>query len=85
MSGEITTKSGSNVAAIISLISGIISLGFIWIPIFGIVPPILAIAFGGMGILRANRIQTGMGMAVAGLVLGIILGIWKIFIFFLKY
>jgi len=83
MIGGISTKSGSNGAAIISLILGISSLGFIWIPIFGIVPPALAIAFGGIGVWRANKIQHGMGMAVAGLVLGIALGIWKIFVFFL--
>lgn len=76
-----TTTGGANGVAIASLVLGITSLGWIWIPFFGIIPPVLAIILGGMGIGKANKIQSGMGMAVAGLVLGIICTIWKLFIF----
>jgi hypothetical protein len=69
----------SNGVAVTSLVLGITSFGLMWIPVAGIIPPILAIVFGGMGISRANKIQSGMGMAVAGLVLGIVVTIWKAF------
>ncbi len=46
-----------------------------WIPFFigvflGFLPDLLAIVFGIIGIVRANRVRRGMGLAVTGLVLG---------------
>jgi len=74
---------GANWAAIIGLILGITSLGLIWIPVFGIIFPILAIIFSGAGMSKAGKTQVGMGLAVAGLILGIVCTIWKMFIFIL--
>jgi len=60
-----TAKVGFGVAA---LVLGIIAVFLCWIPIFGLILPILALIFGGVGIY----LQNGRGMAVAGLVLGLI-------------
>ena len=51
-----------------ALVLGIIAIFLCWIPLFGLILPILALVFGGIGIY----LQNGKGMAVAGLVLGII-------------
>ena len=51
-----------------ALVLGIIAVFLCWLPLFGLVLPILALVFGGVGIY----LQSGKGMAVAGLVLGII-------------
>jgi uncharacterized membrane protein len=55
---------------------GIIAIVLIFIPyldFLGVVLGLLAIVFGGLGVSRANRMGgRGKGMAVTGLVLGII-------------
>jgi hypothetical protein len=51
-----------------ALVLGIVAVFLCWIPLFGLILPILALVFGGIGIY----LQSGRGMAVAGLVLGII-------------
>jgi hypothetical protein len=51
--------------AIASLVLGIVGM---FLPILGI----LALIFGGIGISKANQGASGKGMAVAGLVLGIL-------------
>jgi hypothetical protein len=48
-----------------SLVLGILGL---FLPILGV----LALIFGGIGISKANQGATGKGLAIAGLVLGII-------------
>jgi hypothetical protein len=50
-----------------SLVLGLISLcgGF-----FLVIPPILAIVFGHLGVRQTNRGQRGSGMAATGLVIG---------------
>jgi len=60
-----------------ALVLGIVGVFLFWIPFFGLILPILAVIFGCIGIYR----QSGRGMAVAGLVIGIIsfalsLGLW---------
>jgi hypothetical protein len=53
--------------AIASLVCGIIGL-----LVFGIILGPLAVIFGGVGLSRANRGASGKGMAIAGLILGLI-------------
>jgi hypothetical protein len=60
-----TAKVGFGVTA---LVLGIVAIFLCWIPLIGLILPILALVFGGIGIYLHN----GKGMAVAGLVLGII-------------
>jgi len=65
--------SGTNTWAIASLVLGIVSLpgGFC----LGGVPPVLAIIFGGIalrGMGRTSSPQSGQGMAIAGIILGVI-------------
>ena len=60
----------------------IFSLVLFWIPFVGTICGVLGIIFGWMGMQRANKGATGRGMAVAGLVTGIIgtlVGLWWIF------
>jgi hypothetical protein len=68
---------------------GIIAIILIFIPFadyIGIVLGVLAVIFGGVGISRANRMGgTGKGMAVTGLVLGLIAVIGSIIFIALVY
>lgn len=57
----------SNGLAIASLVCGIIGCLF-----FGIILGPLAVIFGAVGLSRANRGASGKGMAIAGLILGVI-------------
>lgn len=69
------TEQTLNAFAITSFVLGIVSaLGLYWL--FAI-PPILAIVFGVLGIDRINyyRNEKGKGLAIAGLVLGIVYAI----------
>jgi hypothetical protein len=65
-------------------ILGIVGFVVGWIPLlgifFGIVLGILAIVFGSIGISRAGKLPgaTGRGMAITGLVLGILIVILKL-------
>lgn len=51
-----------------ALVLGIVGIFLFWIPLIGLIPPVLAVVFGCVGIY----LQNGRGMAVAGLVLGIV-------------
>lgn len=65
----------SNGAAVAAMVLGIVGVVLCWIPFIDFVAAIvgiLAIVFGVVGSGRANRIGTGKGMAIAGIVLGII-------------
>ncbi len=62
---EPPAKVGFGVTA---LVLGIVAVFLCWIPLIGLILPVLALVFGGIGIYLRN----GKGMAVAGLVLGII-------------
>ncbi len=79
-SAETKGTSGMSVTA---MVLGIIGLVFVWAPFIGLVCSILGIIFGAIGIsqTRKNPNLSGRGMAVAGLVTGIIgAGIWVILI-----
>lgn len=61
--------------AIASMILGILSLVFCWLPYFiGVMMSVLAIIFGGVAMGQTSRDPTlgGRGMAIAGLVCGIV-------------
>lgn len=62
---QVPTQQPTNGMATASLVLGI--LGF-FLPILSI----LALIFGGIGISKANQGATGKGLAIAGLVLGIV-------------
>lgn len=63
------------------MVVGIIGIVFTWCGWVGIILAILAVSFGGVGLARANRGEaTNKGMAMAGVVLGVItLGLAIIF------
>jgi hypothetical protein len=65
----------SNGLAVAAFVLGLFGFLVTWIPFFiglflGFVPDVLGIVFGIAGIIRANRVRRGMGLAVTGLVLG---------------
>ena len=65
-------ENGSNAqsssAGIIALVCGIVSIVMCWVPLVGLVSAIIGIVFGSKGM----KIAQGKGMAIAGLVTGII-------------
>jgi len=61
-----------NGVAVAALVIGITCVVFSWWGLFTLVQVVLAIVFGSVGISKANRGANGKGMAVAGLVLGLI-------------
>lgn len=69
-----------------SLVLGILSIIVCWVPCvgqFAIVPGILGIILGGVGIAKAAKKGTGKGCAIAGLVLSIIataFAAWWVFV-----
>lgn len=68
-------QSAGNGFAVAAFVLGLVGFLVTWIPFFiglflGGLPDVLAIVFGICGIVRANRVRRGMGLAVAGLVLG---------------
>lgn len=78
MSSDNKTTSGMSVTA---MILGIVGLVFVWAPFIGFICSILGIIFGGVGIsqTKKNPNLSGRGMAIAGLVCGILgIVIWVI-------
>lgn len=70
---QVPAVSTTNGFAITSLVLGIVSIVFCWIPFAafgGQIVPILGFIFGLIGM--NERYQTGRGMAIAGLVMSII-------------
>jgi len=77
---EKTRTSGLSITA---MILGILSLVLVWAPFVGIILGILGIIFGGIGMGQTRRDPNlgGRGMAIAGLVCGIIgVAIWVILV-----
>ena len=78
-----TKTSGMSVTA---MILGIVGLVFIWAPFVGFICSLLGIIFGGVGMsqTRKNPNLSGRGMAIAGLVCGIIgVVLWVILVAFI--
>ena len=61
-----------NGIAVAGMVLGICALVFCWIPFLNWVLGLLGIIFGALGISRGNKVGTGKGMALAGLICGII-------------
>jgi Domain of unknown function (DUF4190) len=77
---ETKRTSGLSISA---MILGILGLVFVWAPFLGFVLGILGIIFGGIGMGQTRRDLNlgGRGMAIAGLVCGIIgVAIWIILV-----
>ena len=68
-----------NGLGIAGMVLGIVSLVTCWV---GLVPAILAIVFGRIGMVRADRGEaSNKGMATAGFIMGIVgVGVWVLFI-----
>ena len=66
--------------AIASMCAGIVGLCLCWIPVLGIILGIIGMVFGGIGIAQTGKPGVGgRGMAIAGLVTGLIaLVFWPI-------
>jgi len=62
----------SNGVAVAALVLGITSIVFSWWGLLTLVQVMLAIVFGSVGISKANRGASNKGLAVAGLVLGLV-------------
>lgn len=59
--------------AIASLILGIFSILLGWVPFFGWILVILAIVFGILALINIDKgLNSGRGLAIAGLILGVI-------------
>ncbi|MGO8687118.1 MAG: DUF4190 domain-containing protein [Candidatus Dormibacteria bacterium] len=62
-----------NGVALTSMVLGLVGVVLSWLPIFDFVFAVLAIVFGTLGISSADRRGgAGKGMAVAGVVLGVV-------------
>jgi hypothetical protein len=66
------STSPTNGSAVASLVLGILAVVLCWTVYLGIGLGALAIVFGALGIGRARAAETNKGMAVAGIVLGIV-------------
>jgi hypothetical protein len=58
--------------AVAALVLGITSIVFCWWGLLTLLQVTLAIVFGSVGISKANRGASNKGLAVAGLVLGLV-------------
>ena len=57
---------------IASLVLGIVGLMFSWIPLFGLVPPLIGLMLGIVGVRDAKEKQESVGLGVAGSILSLI-------------
>lgn len=56
-----------------ALVTGILGILFAWVPGFGLVLAAVGTVFGGIAVARTRRASVpGKGMAIAGLVMGIV-------------
>ncbi|MGH3871237.1 MAG: DUF4190 domain-containing protein [Pseudonocardiaceae bacterium] len=76
---QVAPHNGFGVTA---LVLGIIGAVFSWVPVLGFILAVLALVFGGLGYARARKRQaTNSGMAIAGLVLGVIAFVIQVSVF----
>jgi len=61
--------------AVTSLVLGILAIVLCWVPVLNWLLAAAAIIFGAIGLSIANKRQSGKGMAIAGLICGVIGGI----------
>lgn len=65
-------SSSTNGLGVAGFVCGLLGLVFFWIPFVGIVLAILGVIMGAAGMTQARRVHNSAGLAIAGLVLGII-------------
>jgi len=58
--------------AVAGMVLGILALVLCWFPFVNWILALLGIIFGALGIGRANRVGKGKGMAITGLVCGVL-------------
>jgi len=61
-----------NGLGVAGFVTGLLGLIFCWVPAFGIVLALLGVIMGGVGIATGKKKGAPIGLAVSGLVLGII-------------
>ena len=57
---------------IASLVLGIVGLMFSWVPLFGLVPPLIGLILGIVGVRDAKEKQESVGLGVAGSALSLV-------------
>ena len=62
----------NNGIAIAALVVSIVALVLCWIPYLGLPLPLVAIGLAIAGLVRARKIGKGMGLAVTGLLIGLV-------------
>ncbi len=66
------SSSGTNGLGVAGFVCGLVGLIFFWIPFLGIILALLGVTMGGIGMQQAKRTNSAPGLAIAGLVLGIV-------------
>jgi hypothetical protein len=61
-----------NGMGVAGFILGLLGLLFFWIPFFGLILALLGVCLGGAGISVGKKRGAGIGLAVTGLVLGLV-------------
>ena len=76
------TPAPANGLGTTGMVLGIVGAALSLVPVLGFILGLLATTFGGIGLAKANRGEaTNKGMAIAGLVLGIIaMAVWPVLI-----
>jgi len=68
----IVQQSPSNGIGTAGFVTGLLGLIFSWVPVVGLILGLLGIILGGIGISSGQKKGAGTGLAIAGLVLGLI-------------
>ena len=61
-----------NGLGVAGFVTGLLGLIFCWVPAFGVVLALLGVILGGVGIATGRKKGAPIGLAVSGLVLGIV-------------
>jgi hypothetical protein len=77
----IVQQSPSNGIGTAGFVTGLLGLIFCWVFVFGLVLGLLGVILGGVGISSGHKKGAGTGLAIAGLVLGLISLVPSIIIF----
>jgi hypothetical protein len=62
----------SNGVGVAGFVTGLLGLILCWFPVVGLILGVLGIILGGVGISTSRKTGAGSGLAIAGLVLGVI-------------
>ena len=68
----VVQQAPSNGLGTAGFVTGLLGLILCWVPILGIILGLLGIILGGVGISTGHKKGAGTGLAIAGLVLGLI-------------